>query len=331
MGSWVPGEMGETKTPKEKLLIVLRKGKADRVAAMLDQFPEELEPDMSADTAENRLLHRAARFGHAEVIKVLLAKGATVGVTNKFGMTALHHGAVHGSHDVLQCLLDGGADPNHADDAGRLPLHWTATKGHVEGAKVLIDGGAKPTGGDKEGFTPLHRCCQEEPQPASEEEAEDIYKEKLDNAKADIAKILISKGANLGARDLKGQQTPLHLSAMNGLVAVTRVLLSAGADVNVTNRIEQTPLIYAVIEQHVAVIKALLAAGADINKGNPLHSNWAALHWAALTDNPLVVEAVIEGQGVRNVKDLSGRYAVNLAQEHAKGKVVDILKKIAKE
>jgi len=331
MGSQGPGRMGDTKTPEEKLLIVLRKGKADRVGAMLDQFPGELEPDMAADTAENRLLHRAARFGHAEVIKVLLAKGANVAMTNKFGMTALHHGAVHGGADVLQCLLDGGADPNQPDDAGRLPLHWTATKGHVEGAKVLIEGGAKPTGGDKEGFTPLHRCCQEEPQPASEEEAEDIYKEKLDNAKAEIAKILISKGANLGARDLKGQQTPLHLSAMNGLVAVTDALVSAGADVNVTNKIEQTPLIYAVIEQHVAAVQVLLGAGADVNKGNPLHSDWAALHWAALTDNPLVVEAVLQATGVRNVKDASGRYAVTLAQEHAKGKVVEMLEKIEKE
>jgi len=323
--------MGETKTPKDKLLIVLRKGKADRVGAMLDQFPDELEPNMSADTAENRLLHRAARFGHAEVIKVLVAKGADVAMTNKFGMTALHHGAVHGGADVLQSLLDGGADPNQPDDAGRLPLHWTATKGHVEGAKVLLAGGAKPTGGDKEGFTPLHRCCQEEPKPASDEEAEDIYKEKLDNAKAAIAEILISKGAKIGARDLKGQQTPLHLSSMNGLVAVTGALLSAGADVNVTNKIEQTPLIYAVIEEHVGAIKLLLGAGADANKGNPLHSDWAAIHWAALTDNPMVVNAVIEDKGVRNVKDGSGRYPVTLAEEHGKGRVVEMLEKLAKE
>merc|ERR1712112_701476 len=123
------------------------------------------------------------------MISTLVSKGADVKIANKFGMTPLHHAAVHGGAEVLKALLDAGADPNHADDAGRLPLHWTATKGHVEGAKVLIEGGAKPTGGDKEGFTPLHRCCQEEPQPASEEEAEEIYKEKLDNAKADIAKI----------------------------------------------------------------------------------------------------------------------------------------------
>jgi ankyrin repeat protein len=323
--------MGETKTPKDKLLIVLRKGKADRVGAMLDQFPDELEPNMSADTAENRLLHRAARFGHAEVIKVLVSKGADVGMTNKFGMTALHHGAVHGGADVIQSLLDAGANPNQPDDSGRLPLHWTSTKGHVEGANVLIAGGAKPTGGDNEGFTPLHRCCQEEPQPKAEEEAEDSYKEKLDNAKAEISKILIAKGANLSAMDLKGQQTPLHLSSLNGLVAVTGVLLSAGADFNVTNRIGQTPLIYAVIEQHVAVIKLLNDAGADVNKGNFLHSDWAPLHWAALSDNPRVVEAVLENESVRNVKDASGRYSVTLAEEHGKEKVVEMLANLKKE
>ena len=42
-------------------MIALKKGEAERVVAMIDQFPEELEPNMSADTAENKLLHRAAR------------------------------------------------------------------------------------------------------------------------------------------------------------------------------------------------------------------------------------------------------------------------------
>ena len=49
------------RTPKERLLVALRKGEAERVVAMIDQFPGELEPNMSADTAENKLLHRAAR------------------------------------------------------------------------------------------------------------------------------------------------------------------------------------------------------------------------------------------------------------------------------
>ena len=184
-------------------------------------------------------------------------KGANVQLSNKFGMTALHHGTVHGGAEVIGSLLKAGADPNYADDAGRLPLHWAATKGHLEGAKVLIEGGAKPTGVDKEGFTPLHRCAQEEPQSGeSDKEAEDEYKENIDKAKAAIAEVLISKGANLSAREFKGHQSPLHLAAMTGLVRVAEVLLGAGAEVNVSNKIQQTPLNYAIIGKTKRYLKA---------------------------------------------------------------------------
>ena len=188
--------MGDTKSPKDRLMIALRKGQADRVGALLDQFPGDLEPDMAADTAENRLAHRAARFGHASVVTMLASKCADLSATNKFGMTALHHGAVHGGEEVIEALLQGGADPNQADDAGRLPLHWCASKGHVKGAEALLRGGARPKGTDKEGFTPLHRCAQEEPQGKEGEEEEDVYRERLDTAKAEIAKILLKEGAN---------------------------------------------------------------------------------------------------------------------------------------
>lgn len=197
----------------------------------LPQFPTELEPDMAADTAENRLAHRAARFGHAGVVTMLASKCADLSATNKFGMTALHHGAVHGGQEVIEALLQGGADPNQADDAGRLPLHWAASKGHVAGAKALIQGGARPKGTDKEGFTPLHRCGQEEPQGKEGEEEEDVYRERLDTAKAEIAGILLKEGASTEVCDFKGRQMPLHLAAMNGLVRVAAVLLEAGAKV----------------------------------------------------------------------------------------------------
>ena len=101
-----------------------------------------------------------------------------------------------GGEEVIEALLQGGADPNQADDAGRLPLHWCASKGHVKGAEALLRGGARPKGTDKEGFTPLHRCAQEEPQGKEGEEEEDVYRERLDTAKAEIAKILLKEGAN---------------------------------------------------------------------------------------------------------------------------------------
>lgn len=323
-----------SKTPKERLLIALRKGRADHVGKLLDQFPDDLEPDMAADTAENRLAHRAARFGHASVVTLLASKCADLSATNKFGMTALHHGAVHGGQEVIEALLQAGADPNQGDDAGRLPLHWCASKGHVAGAQALLKGGARPKGTDKEGFTPLHRCGQEEPQGKEGEEEEDAYRQRLDTAKAEIAQILLAEGADTEATEFKGKQTPLHLAAMNGLVAVAAALLEAGAGVDSVNRIGQTPLIYAVVEQHVAMVRLLLARGADVNLGNSTLTGrlgWAPIHWAALSDNLEVLEAVLAAEGVSNVQDQSGRFPVQLAEEHVKEKVLARLQELPRD
>ena len=150
----------------------------------------------------------------------------------------LHHGAVHGGAEVVQALLEAGADPNKADRAGRLPLHWTATKGHVEAARLLVEGGARVVEADEDGFTPLHRCCQEEPQPkeGQEDNTED-WRAKLDRNKAEVASLLISRGAEVTAREAKGQQTPLHLAGMNGLNEVSKVLLEAGGDPSAVNKV----------------------------------------------------------------------------------------------
>jgi len=325
--------MADTKTKKEKLLICLRKGSAAKVATLLDGFPEEVQPDMAADTADNRLLHRAARFGHASVLTTLLERKADPNLANKFGMTPLHHGAVHGGADVLSVLIKGGGDPNTPDKSGRLPLHWAATKAHVEGTRALLEGGAKATMPDMDGFTPLHRCGQEEPPPPKKPEEEEVLVDiaAIDKAKAEIATMLLEKGAVINARDLRGQQSVLHLAAMNGLVEVVKVLISHGASVNSTNKIGQTPLIYAVIEEHPQVIIALLEAGADVNLGNSLHWGWRPLHWAALTDNIDILEALLTTEDIKNVKDDTGTYPHALAEQHGKRKVLELLRGLAED
>ena len=66
-------------------------------------------------------------------------------------------------------------------------------------------------------------------------------------------------------------------------------------------QIGQTPLIYAVIEQQVPVIEMLIRSGVDVTYGNKLHNNWAAIHWAALTD-----DAKVSGTtAIRSLKTMS--------------------------
>ena len=60
---------------KDALLIALRKGNAEKVGKMLDAERDsrdggDLDPNMDADSARNSILHRAARYGHEDVVKV---------------------------------------------------------------------------------------------------------------------------------------------------------------------------------------------------------------------------------------------------------------------
>lgn len=89
----------------------------------------------------------------------------------------------------------------------------------------------------------------------------------------DVAKLLISLGAHVGAKNRLGA-APLHYAAdtnhWNPAAQAETIayLISAGADPNDTNRLGVTPLHRAVRTRSAAAVKALLAGGADPRKKN---------------------------------------------------------------
>jgi uncharacterized protein len=69
-------------------------------------------------------LHLAARQGHLEAVKTLLAAGADVNVLSAGDKTSpLLIATINGHFDLGKVLLDHGADPNLASEAGATPLY----------------------------------------------------------------------------------------------------------------------------------------------------------------------------------------------------------------
>ena len=64
----------------------------------------------------------AALMGHVEVAELLIANGADVDGTDKYGNTPLHYAAHHGRKETTNLLITKGADLNVKRDDGKAPL-----------------------------------------------------------------------------------------------------------------------------------------------------------------------------------------------------------------
>jgi len=332
---------------KQRLLFAIRKGDHEKVGKILESQSGKISPNAEADSAQNRLLHRAARYGHAKVVDCILSqKECDANATNKFGMVPLHHAAVNGDPSVIEALVKGGAKPTTQDAGGRVPLHWATAHGHVDAVRVLLESGAgyneMANVKDKEGWTPLHRACQQPPpkeknsNQKEEEDADTLNVEVEDKKRATIVELLLTKGGvDPNVTDSRGNHMAIHLCAMNGYASVASVILSHSqrAEVDPVNKITRTPLMYACVEDHAPVVKVLLKHGADPLARDMLHNEWNCLHFAIMQDNVETVSELIENareagklEQLVKVRDAVGRLPMVVAEDHSKNKVATYLK-----
>lgn len=83
-------------------------------------------------------LHFAAEADHADIVRILLDKGANVHARDShLDWMPLHHAANYGNTGVVRVLLARGADPEARDDGGRTPLRLAKEKGHIEVVEIL--------------------------------------------------------------------------------------------------------------------------------------------------------------------------------------------------
>ncbi|KAJ7650867.1 ankyrin repeat-containing domain protein [Roridomyces roridus] len=86
-------------------------------------------------------------------------------------------------------------------------------------------------------------------------------------SRIDIGKLLISRGADINAKD-NANQIPLHRAATTGSMGFIRLLLENKTRLNNADRIGNTPLHLAMDSAHAEAAVALINAGADRGRLN---------------------------------------------------------------
>ena len=243
-----------------------------RTAAALSRDPRVLTLllDHGADTrgAEGTYdLYWAIMWRRSENVKLLLAAGAPLDVhTGQHSGTVLHAAAQSPCADLIPVLLARGARVDARDRQGRTPLHSAAACARTQAVLALLSAGADVNARDRAGATPLllvggwapYLVTQGVKRPAERE------RRVAEESGRDAAVALVAHGANVNLVSNDGR-TPLMHAVLKRDPAWVRLLLRAGAHVNAADRAGWTPLHYAAAKDEAEIAAILLAAGADVN------------------------------------------------------------------
>jgi ankyrin repeat protein len=210
-------------------------------------------------------LHYAAHLDDAAIVDLLLRAGAQPMAVNQYGANALSEAAAAGDASLAEKLLAAGASAASASPEGETVLMTAARTGNAGFIRLLLERGARAdTHESWKGQTALMWAAA-----GNHAEAAKILIEHdaSVNARSALVTPEVKRPANgnLVSEQPKGGLTPLLFAAREGALESVRVLIGAGADLNLAEPDGITPLIIAIINGHYDVAGALLEGGANVN------------------------------------------------------------------
>ena len=217
-------------------------------------------PNSGCETVEGLFL-QAIELNNARGIEMLLAianlpdeilytlVSSVIGITDLAGYTVLYYACIFGHLDVVKLLLESGASPDFVGTENSMTLLVIACEHcQIEIAKLLIEKGASADPHHYKVYTPLMVACSE--------------------GLNEIVQLMLSKTSfkstvNFQHNESKGL-TALHFASSRGYSEVVLMLITAGADYELTDYEGLTPLMEACRAGHKNVADIFLFKYDDV-------------------------------------------------------------------
>lgn len=237
-------------------------------------------------SGEMTALMFTAREGHLETAQALVSAGADLNKVAGDGKDALSLALFNGNYALASFLIDSGSDVNKADARGFNPLFWAVDRRNMETApnfpwtvtedplplvRKLLDAGANPN--QLINDTPQARMRGGSPRIVF---ATPLMRAAF-SADLELVQLLLDHGADPGIKS-RDNETTLAAAAGLGFIhgfhklrpyeerlAVVKLMVELGGDVNWQDNYGISPLMAAGNLGDVAIIQYLIDQGADLS------------------------------------------------------------------
>ena len=257
--------------------LAVKRGNIQMVKSLLEKNPRLMH---ARDTNKDTPLHIASAVGHVKMITFLLEKGADINGKNYLKYTPLHLAAMKGHDKIVRILVQKGADTNSKSTRERVPAFCTiVAKGKSGIIKYLIENGTDINTRDFNGSTLLARACERKyPEivdllldkgvylPTDQKKVVSLINYAAYADQIRLFKLLLVKNQTIDLN--KHGNDLLRLSAQNGSLKMTKILLDKGYDPSVANFYGNSSIHLTAKGGHKIIMELILGAGEDINKAN---------------------------------------------------------------
>ena len=174
------------------------------------------------------------------------------------------------------------------------PLHMAVRMHRMDIARLLLSNDANVNAKKQLDDTPLLMAALAGPEHLEKHlnsEGDDVttdtaaYLRELEKFKS-----LLENDTKIDSRDLT-DATPLHLTALDGNIELTELLIANGADINAKCKFGETPLHFAAGGGHKEIVELLLSKGADVNATD--YQRQSPLSWAKEKGHTEIVELLV--------------------------------------